>query len=71
MSQRLKDSGSILCAKANMDEFGMGSSMLNSAYGHCINPWTILKNRHINKGALTPGGSSGASAVAVGNLTCF
>lgn len=58
--ERLRLNGSVICAKANMDEFGMGSSMLNSAYGPCHNPWTQL-----NSAKLTAGGSSGASAAAV------
>lgn len=57
---RLRSNGAILCARANMDEFGMGSSMLNSAYGICRNPWTKPGGP-----ALTPGGSSGGSAALV------
>ena len=60
--EKLISQFSIPCLKANMDEFGMGSSMLNSAFGSCFNPWSNLDFRK-----LSPGGSSGASAVAVGN----
>lgn len=59
VSSRLKLNGAIPCLKCNMDEFGMGSSMMNSAFGLCSNPWGRSTN-------ITPGGSSGASAVAVG-----
>lgn len=65
--QYLKESHAIICLKSNMDEFGMGSSMLNSAYGPCVNPWTdplLLKEGY----RLSPGGSSGASAISVGNF---
>jgi aspartyl-tRNA(Asn)/glutamyl-tRNA(Gln) amidotransferase subunit A len=54
----LERSQAIVCLKSNMDEFGMGSSNLNSAYGPCINPWS-------KSNALCAGGSSGASAVSV------
>ena len=60
--EKLEKAGALILGKCNLDEFAMGNSNENSAFGKSFNPWDPHR---------VPGGSSGANAAAVSAGLCM
>ncbi|GAB5591153.1 Trimeric GatFAB AmidoTransferase(AdT) complex subunit [Umbelopsis nana] len=72
----LREAGALIIAKANMDQFGMGSANVHSHFGHVNNPTNTDGHFHFSLESLpshkrSAGGSSGGSAAAVAADLCF